>query len=213
MPLKNIRMMLNDSSLERAEATMQVQEALLERKISQLEELLIIVRDYKKSFGKAIQHLGEISIEDAPVMIYKRVGESMAKDMVEFNRLASAHVPKFTFVASPEIFLSDSFPICLNDRTRREEIFDYAITLIDDENLKDTVDFTESDFEIIPSRKCIHATVKAYTNFDYSDMLRPRDYIINQQLELKGNAIYRIISTRNNVQRSTDYYEFWAPIE
>ena len=74
MPLDDIKMMINDCTIERAEAIMQVQDKILEDKIEELRRLRIVVQDYQKSFSRVIQNLGQITIEESPTLIFKEIG-------------------------------------------------------------------------------------------------------------------------------------------
>ena len=213
MPLEDIKMMINDCTIERAEAVMQVQDKILEDKIEELKNLQMVVRDYQKSFSKAIQNMGQITIEESETLIYKEVGTSMKETMAEFNRLTSTHVAKFTFVAPKDRYFDDRIWEKIIDPEVRREFLSYAITLVDDEQFTDHQDFPRDTFQVIPPQKCVHATLKTFTNRDYSDFVRIKDYIKENGFILTGNPMYRTISVRNNSQQSVDYYEFWAPIE
>lgn len=213
MPLEDIKMMINDCTIERAEAVMQVQDKILEDKIEELKNLQMVVRDYQKSFSKAIQNMGQITIEESETLIYKEVGNSMKETMAEFNRLTSTHVAKFTFVAPKERYFDDGVWEKIIDPEVRREFLSYAITLVDDEQFVERADFPGDTFQVIPPQKCVHATLKTFTNRDYSDFVRIKDYIKENGFILTGNPMYRTISVRNNSQQSVDYYEFWAPIE
>ena len=213
MPLDDIKMMINDCTIERAEAIMQVQDKILEDKIEELRRLRIVVQDYQKSFSRVIQNLGQITIEESPTLIFKEIGNSMKETMAEFNRLSSTHVAKFTFVAPKEKYFDDEMWEHVTDPEVRRGFLNYAITLVDDERFAQREDFPKEKFHIIPPQKCIHATLKTFTNRDYSDFIRVKDYIREQGFVLTGNPMFRTISVRNNSKKSVDYYEFWAPIE
>ena len=98
MRLEDINMMINDCTIERAEAIMQVQDKLIDEKIRELKSLQMMVRDYQKSFSGAIMQMGEITAKNSPVMIYRDIGDSMKDTMAAFQRLSKEQVPKFTFV-------------------------------------------------------------------------------------------------------------------
>lgn len=213
MPLDVIKMMINDCTIERAEAIMQVQDKMLDDKIEELKNLQMIVRDYQKSFSKAIQNMDQVVIEQSEPLIYKEVWPSMKQTLLDFKRLTDTHVAKFTFVVPKEKFFEDAFWDNIVDSEVRRKYMNYAITLVDDEHFAQRSDFPHEEFQIIPPQKCVHAILKTYTNCDYSSFIRMKDYIKNNNLVLVGDPMFRTISVRNNSQQSVDYYEFIAPIE
>ena len=196
MPLEDIRMMINESTIEKAEAIMQVQ---------------MMVRDYQKSFSNTIMQMGQITVEDSPRMIYKDIGMSMKDTMAAFQQLTREQVPKFTFVLSKENFL-DTEMDWLNPEMRKSAM-DYAMTLLDDERLSEHEDFPADKFEILEPKKCVHAILRFYTDRDYSDLGTVRDYILKNGYEVAGSVMLRTISVRNNIKLSVDYYDFWVPIK
>ena len=210
MPLEDIKMMINDCSIETAEAIMQVQEQLITEKIEELKSLKLMVRDYQKSFREAIIQMGHITVETSPLMIYKEVEYSMKDTMAAFNELTKEYVPKFTFVLDKDSFLDTELDFY--DTKTRNSMMEYALTMIDDEAISRKEDFPYGKFDIIKPRKCVKAIMKFYTNRDYGDLNRLRDYIIDNNYELCGPILLRTISIRNNKELNVDYYEAWAPI-
>lgn len=208
MSLEDINMMINDCTIERAEAVMQVQEKILEDKIEELRSLQIMVKDYQKSFSNAIQNMRQISIEESPVFIYSDVKSSMTEVMSNFTALTKTHVPKFTFVADRNHYFTMDF----DDPEERKNYLHYAITLVDDENFIEKPDFPHDMFHVIKPGKCVHAILKTYTNRDYSDFFMCRQFILDHDLKLNGDPIFRTLSVRNDKKKSVDYYDFWAPI-
>lgn len=51
---------------------------------------------------------------------------------------------------------------------------DYAMTLIDDEQLSEQENFPSDCFIVMEPMKCVHTILKFYTNKDYSDFNRVR---------------------------------------
>lgn len=213
MTLEDIKMMINDCTIEHAEAVMQIQDRILGEKIEELKTMQMMAKDYQKSFSKAIQNLGNISIEMSERLIYMDADDSIKDAMAEFSKLTYVHVPKFTFVVEKENFFDEDVWKNIISPEVRKNFMNYAITLVDDGHFGESPDFVNGKFRIIPPQKCVHATLRVYTNRDYSEFIRCKDYIRDNGLRLTGNPMYRILSARNNSQKSVDYYEFWAPVE
>lgn len=66
---------------------------------------------------------------------------------------------------------------------------------------------------MIEPRKCVHCIYKIYTGKDFSEFYKITDYIEANKLELAGNVLSRMISVRNDIKKSVDYYELWAPVK
>lgn len=213
LPLSDIKMMVTDSRIEKAEAMMRLQEKELTDKIQELQKLLVMVRDYQKCFGNMIHNLGEITIKDSPVLICKDVGESMIDGMSEFSVLQTSHVPFFTLAFEKSTFLSEYFRDSVVSEEDRRQMYQFAITMIDDENLAQRHGELPEGFRVIMPRKCVFSAVKCYTNVNYDELLMVRQYIIDHGLKLTGDVLLRIISVRNSIEESVDYYEIWAPVE
>lgn len=211
MPLEDIKMMINDCTIETAEAMMQVQDKLIDEKIRELKSLQLMVRDYQKSFSNTIMQMGQITVEASPLMIYKDIGSSMKDTMAAFNRLTREHIPKFTFIIQKENFFNTELD--LTDQNVRNKIMDYAMTLLDDELLSQQDDFPKDAFQVVEPMKCVHAILRFYTNRDYSDLGRVRNYILENGYEVAGPVMMRMVSARNNMKLNVDYYDLWLPIE
>lgn len=212
LPLSDIRMLVTDSRIERVEAMMQLQDKILEDRISELKKLQIMVRDYQKSFSNVICNLGDISIQQSPSFILRTVDHSIIDTMSAFSHLETSHVPIFTLACDKEIFLSKSFVLNTASEEKRKEMYRYAITMIDEENLAERKGGAMEGFCVIAPRKCVYSAVKCYTNVNYDGFLKLRQYILDRGLELIDEVLFRIVSVRNSAEESVDYYEIWAPI-
>lgn len=209
MPLEEIKELVNSSDIERAEAVMQVQSRVLEEKIAELRSMQLMVTDYRKSFSNVIQHMGKIEEEVSPLMIMKEVTDSVADVMMKFNDLTQDYVPKFTFTTTKEKYANPSAWEDIINPDTRQNFYDYAITLIDDEGFSERMNLEKMGFTVLKPHKSIHAILKAYTNRDYSEFYRCRDYLIENGYELAGNPIFRLVSVRSY---DVSYYDFWAPV-
>ena len=210
MPLEDIRMMINDCTIETAEAIMQVQDRMIDEKIRELKSLQIMVRDYQKSFSSTIMQMGQITIEDSPLMIYKEIGNSMKDTMAAFNQLSREQVPKFTFILQEESFFNED--LVLTDQSVRNQIMDYAMTLVDDELLSTQPHFPKECFQVMEPMKSVHTILRFYTNLDYSDLGRLRRFILDHNYNVTGPLLLRTVSVRNNIKLNVDYYDCWVPI-
>lgn len=213
MSLEDIKQMLNDCTIEQAERMMQGQLELLEMKIQEMQDLYAMALDYQRSFSNAIQTMGRISVEMSPRFIYMNIDESTKDSLEMFQKLTKVHVPRLTFVASKEDFLDREKRGNLYDYKVRKDFFRQAITLVDDENYADREDFPADIFKVIEPRKCVHCIYKIYTGKDFSEFYKITDYIEESKLELAGNVLSRMISVRNDIKKSVDYYELWAPVK
>lgn len=210
IPLEDIKMLVNDCTIERMEAMMQVQAKILEDKLEELKGLQIMVNDYQKIFSNMIKHMGEIGIEESPVFICKRVEGSMIDTMDAFNRLTKARVPKFTFVLPRERFVDRDAWKGFEFSETRQKLCEFAITMIDDEDFIGKPSFPRDQFQVILPCKCVHAVIKANTGRDYSDFYKCRDYVLDHGLTLTGDPMFRTSAIQYN---NVAYYEFWAPVE
>lgn len=213
LPLADIKMLMNDSTIERAEAVMQMQDKVLEDRIRELRHLQTMVRDYQKSFSDTIQSLGTICVKENPTLLYRDVENSMIDVMSDFNRLESPHVPKFTLVCSSEDIYADTFADRLQTAEDRMLLFRSAITMVDDEDLVHREPEKLKGYQILKPRNCVNATIKCYLNLDYSGFLQVKEYILANDLRLTGDMLVRFVSVKNNSAKCVDYYEIWAPIE
>lgn len=211
--LEEIRILLNESSIEHAEAVMQMQEKVLEDKIQELQNLKMMVKDYQKSFSKVIQSEGQISVKESPVLIYKEVERSMIDTMEAFAELAQNRVTRFTFVCDKDVFLSECFEEQIGNSPGRKNLFRYAITLVDNENFRKQPEFPAHQLQVLPPRKCVHSIAKIYTHDDYTGFTNVRRYILQHGLELEGDALFCGVSFKNDSRRTVDYYEIWIPVK
>lgn len=209
LSLEEIRVMMNESSIEHAAEVMETQERLIEEKIEEMKRLRSIVWDYKICFRSAVTDLGKIRITESPVFIYKDVGDSLIETTKDFSELTDYHVPKFTFVVDKDLFLSDEF----DDVNTCKKKFSYAVTLKDDEKLAERADFPRDRFRVVHYRKCIYTILKFYTNVDYDSILELKRYVIENGFVLTGDILLRVISMRNDKRQNTDYYEVWVPVK
>ncbi len=211
--LEEINTLINDSTIQRAEAMLQIRERALQEEIIQLQKTLSIVDDYKKMMRSCINTMDEIFIMQSPRMLCKIAEDSMIDVLNEFNKLTDRHVPRFTLFTDRNEFMSDNLKKQVTDPAYRQRISTNAITLIDDENHSECEEFLKTDFLVIEPRKCVYTTGKCYTHVDYELYIRVHDYLKEKHLKLTDDILFRIISTRNNKEKSVDYYEAWAPIE
>ena len=210
MPLEDIKMMINECTIEKAEAVMQVQDKLIDEKIRELKSLQLMVRDYQKSFRSAIMHMGSIVIEESPRMLYKKIGAPMKEIMEAFYALSREQIPKFTFVIAQDRFMKRDL---FTNPESRSTASDYAMTLIDEDGMADQDDFPKEEFQILEKTKSVHAVLKFYTGKDYSDLDRVWDFMEEKSCKIAGAALLRTLSTRNSIKSSVDYYDLWVPIE
>lgn len=213
LPLNQVRAMLNDSSLEYAADVMEEHEQKIEAKIRELQRLKSNVSDYKRCFKYAMENFGVIKIINSPVLICKEIDEpngSVIENLKFFEKLTLMHVPLFTFYIDKKLFLSKEF----NDITMECRIkFRYALSLRDDESLVSMKDFPYGDCEIINPRKCLTTVIKFYTKKDYSSIIKVKEYIEKNNLEVNGDVLLRAISFKNNIKNNCDYYEVYVPIK
>lgn len=210
MPLEDIKMMINECTIEKAEAIMQVQDKLIDEKIRELKSLQMMVRDYRKSFQNAIAHMGSIVIEESPRMLYKKIEAPMKEIMEAFYALSREQIPKFTFVIAKDRFMQRDVSVNPESRDLSSEC---VMTMIDEEGMADLCDFPKEKFQILEQRKCVHAVLKFYTNKDYSELERVWNFMEKNGCEIAGAALLRTLSTRNSIKSSVDYYDLWVPIE
>ena len=210
MPLKDIRYLINESTIEGSLETMKRHYALLEEKIRDYENRIAVVKDYIESFTNTINCLSKIQVELSEPMIYLDVGGNMTAAMDAFSRLTQRYVPKLTFIIPQTLvdFHEDAHSLESFNRIKKQ--FQYALTLVDDGNFHAMEDFPSDVFTYCPPRKCVHAAIKAMTNQDYSEFYKCLDFIRENHLELDGAIMLRALSFRNY---DMAYYDFWAPVK
>lgn len=209
LSLEEIRVMMNESTIEHGACVMEAQERLIDRKIEELRRLKSIVCDYKISFQKGLANMGAYRIMESPAFIYRDVGDSLIDTSKYFSELTDYHVPKFTFVVPAELFLSNEF----DDVNVAKQKFSYAVSLKDDERLTEREDFPKDRFQVVQYRRCVYTTLKFYTNVNYDSILALKRFILGNGHTVTGNLLLRVISMRNNRQTNVDYYEAWVPIK
>jgi len=213
LPLKEVRTLLNDSSLEYAAGVIEDHEQRIDAKIKELQQLKSVISDYRKCFYNAIENVDVLKISDNPNIIYREIEEpngSVIENMTYFQNLTMMHVPLFTFCINKELFLSEMF---YNNVMECRKHFKYALSLKDEEELISKEDFSHEDFKIIQPRKWLTSVIKFYTNKDYSSILNIREYIKQNNIEIDGPILLRAISFKNNAENNYDYYEVYIPIK
>lgn len=209
LSLEEIRVMMNESTIEHGAEVMAAQEQVIDKKIEELRRLKSIAWDYKVSFQKGVASLGKYQVIESPVFIYRDVGDSLIETSKYFSELTDYHVPKFTFVISKDLFLSDEF----DDVNVSKQKFSYAMSLKDDEQLTERADFPEDRFRVVHYPRCVHTTLKFYTNVNYDSIVALKYFVLNCGYTIIDNLLIRVISMRNNRETNIDYYEAWVPIE
>jgi len=213
LPLNEIRMMLNDSSLEHAASVIEVHEQKIDAKIKELQRLKSIVNDYRRCFEYAKENVDVIKIINSPILIYREIIEpegSVIESLKFFEKLTLMHVPLYTFCIDKELFLSKIF---YDNVMECRKYFKNALSLIDEENLVASEKFPHGDCKVINPMKCLTSVIKFYTNKDYSSILKIREYIEQNNLEIEGSILLRAISFKNNIKNNNDLYEIYVPIK
>ena len=213
LPLKEIKTMLNDSSLEHAASVIEDHEQRIETKIKKLQQIKSVINDYRKCFNNAIENVDVIKISENPNIIFREIEEpngSVIENMSYFQNLTMMHVPLFTFLIDKELFLSEMF---YNNIKESRKYYKYALSLKDEEGLISKEDFPHKDFNIIEPIKWLTSVVKFYTNKDYSAILKIREYVEQNSIEIDGPVLLRAISFKNNIENNYDYYEVYIPIK
>ena len=213
MTLDEIKLMVTDCSVEKAEAIMSIEAKKLEDQIKKLQILKDMVQDYRKSYAKVIEHFGRYEITESPTFLYLDVHDSMPENMKIFKSLSQSYLPKFTFVMSKEDFLREETWEKMNESEYRRTHQKYALTMIDDENFGETENFPHHALQIKKYEKCVHTATEAYTNSDYSGFKKCSDYLRDNHLTLAEDPLLRMIYIGGDKGRNHVYYEFWMPIE
>lgn len=210
MPLKEIRMFLNQNSLERSIEMIEEQEKKVDMQIKALQESKGIIRDYRLSLRTVQTYNNKVIIKDSPTIIYKEIlCNDMLSVLEDFKKISLNHTKLFTFIIDKDLFLSEEF--LLPNEVKNK--FRYALSMKDDDNVAEKIDVQEKGFEVIKSTKCLYSVVELYANCDYNNIMNLRDYILKSKFEIEGNILLRTISLRNNLQNNLDYYEVWIPLE
>lgn len=210
MPLKDIRHLINESTLEESLSAMKQHSELLAQKINDYQNKIAVVKDYIESFSNTISSLNNIQIEMSKPIIFKSVGQNMTTAMSAFNDLTQLYVPKLTFIVPKLLVDVDESAYTLENFNFIKKQFRYALTMEDDGDFHLRDDFPTDVFTYYPPRKSVHASISMITNQDYSEYYKCLSFIRENGLELDGPIMLRTISFRNY---DVAYYDFWAPIK
>ena len=93
------------------------------------------------------------------------------------------------------------------------KFFKCGLSLIDEEDLILKSDFPLEEFRILNTNKVLTSVIKFYTNKDYSSILKIRDYIVQNNLEIEHSIYLRAISFKNNIKDNYDYYIVYIPLK
>lgn len=209
LSMEEIRVMMNESSIQHGAQVMTEQERLIEKKIEELKRLRSIVEDYKLSFQNGVNGLDQYRIVENPIFIYRDVGDSLIETSRYFSELTDYHVPKFTFVVPRELFLSEEF----DDVNVAKQKFTYAVSLRDEQRLSERKNFPADRFQVVHYERCVHTALKFYTNVNYDSILELKRFVLRKGYTMIGNLLLRVISIKNDCKTNVDYYEAWVPIE
>lgn len=214
LQLDQVKTLLNNSSLEYVYNTLEGQEKLIEDKINNLHRLKSIINDYRRCFNYSVENFEKIKIiNNSPIIIYKEIEDtngSVIENMKLFNKLTLIHEPLYTFCIDKGLFLSKKF---YNNMMECRKFFKCGLSLIDEEDLILKSDFPLEEFRILNTNKVLTSVIKFYTNKDYSSILKIRDYIVQNNLEIEHSIYLRAISFKNNIKDNYDYYIVYIPLK
>lgn len=209
IPLSQIKKLVNDSTIEEAEEMMELQAVEIARQIEELQNMQVMVEDYRISYRRAVELLGKIVVKTVPEMIYIPIKSSLMESMEDITSLTKNYVPKFTFVMNSVVFEEKQYIDLLNAENR-QNYFDYAVTLENELGLEEVPENLTDRMGIRPECKCIYSVIKIDTGKNYDEFEKCRNYIIDNGYKLRGDVHLRLIflSAYNEA-----YYEFVAPVE
>ena len=216
MSLADVNIMINDCTLEQAYKIMRNQVEKLDSRIEELVNMEQIAVDYMKCFENAINSMDKIIVEQSPTFICKDITmeESTVEAMEAFSELTKTHIPKFSFICSPDVFLNSETYVDMNKSWKRREVYSNALTLVDEEEHHLKSEIRDKGFYVIESCKCLHVILKTSLNNDYSELEECMKHVKKCGYKVKGNVIYRLLmSTRNKEYCCLDINECWIPIE
>lgn len=215
IPLDYIRQMMYDTDLETIQRIVQNQEHEISAQIKKLQKKEKLLRNYRQKIEECIAKTGQVEIIQSPVFICKDVEKSMAQVMDEFEMLEQNTIPLLT------IFLSGEADVCVNleflermaDRNTRQQVNQYKVTMVDENDLSECEDFPAEKFQVIPSCKCIHGFGVIYTNQNYTPLSFATDFIRKHGLKPQDQPMIRFLANECDTGRNAEYLELWIPIE
>ena len=177
LSLDEIRALIGEGSIEDNLKCMEYQREQIERKIAEYSDMLKISEDYIRGYKSTIDGLSKIEVGFSKPLIIKYVENSMVDAMNSFSELTDWFVPRFTFVIPQELISFNPNIDELEDFCCIKKQFRYAITMVDDDGLSKNIYSKGDAFKIIPSRKCVRASIRTITNNDYSEFYKCLNYI------------------------------------
>lgn len=214
--LKDIALLMREGSIEKAEAIMQVRQAQIDEKISELEYMYGVIEDYKLSYRNIIGALGEPKIIKSPQFIFLEITDDVKTLMAAskaFKRLDRLAVPRLTFVHEMEYLFDPNYESLFLVEEMRDKMLKWALSLVDDKNYTKRRAFGDFPFKIIRSCLSLHAFIETEANNDYSGINKLIEYIDKADYAISGDPIFRAVAFRNLSKQETDYYEVWIPVK
>lgn len=214
LSLDDIRSILNEDSLPDIRGVIRRHESELSARISDLNKKLELLHDYEELLDICIEGFDKIEIRQLPPLICREIrdGETMAEVMDSFDMLNSPRMPLLSLTSEYATFDENVINSIISIRAR-ESVFDYFVSVFDEDGITGDPDFPADAFSVIPPRYYLFAVGAVRTDIDYKDVLRVREYINDNGIIEDGSTIVRLVANEYSSTNSVEYMEMLIPVK
>lgn len=200
----------------------------LEKQIEETTKVVNRIRDFKEiiqrisisDFEKEDIEKSRVSVCMSPRFILKDVSTNIVTTSNEMKNLAPNSLRLLTAQVEQNVIENvlesrekgETYIDRNYERNLRENM-DFVLTIEDDRRYSLREDFPANEYKILESKKCVHTILKIATNNDYSEMDNFLDYIIERNLVIDGDAIFRLLIETKSFKQSYEYFEVWLPVK
>ncbi len=210
LPLKEIHQMLNEGDLVASLDQLVKWRKEVTNRIDDLKSCKSRIDDYLENFQKAAFRLNTIRYErNTPILMRSLSADknTMFDAIKRFSRLTREKTNVLSFILKKEILNTESLE---NFQATKYQL-PMVLSMIDESNFVDGGSADLEGFEIYRHPLCAVGIVSTRTSTDYSHILRMYQRVSDMHT-IVDDALMRVISVRNSIEKNLDYYEFWIPI-
>ncbi|MBK5254105.1 MAG: MerR family transcriptional regulator [Peptostreptococcaceae bacterium] len=213
MPLIALNKLINHSSIESERKAVINQEEAIRKKITELNKLLLAVKDFREDLDQVIDELNTFKVVTSPKMITLDLDNVNDKAIEKFSKLDVEQIPFFTFFYDKDNHVIENLGNALLDEEFKLGIYRHGRTILDCDNKFEDKELENSGLIVSNPSKCLNVIMNTYPNKDYSCVDEIMKYCEDNNYEVIGDIIIKVISVRRVETSSCDYYEAWIPIK
>ena len=214
LSLDDIRSILNEDSLNDIRGVIRRHERELSSRIDDLKRKRDMLHDYEELLDICIERFDQIDTLEMPPLICREIKEkeTMAEVMESFEILNSSRMPLLSLTSKENAF-DENILESIKSVNRREEVFEYFVSVFDEDGITEQKDFPKGKFKVIPKMKYLFAVGSVRTDIDYKDVLRVKEYAEKNHITLNGNPIFRLVANEYSSTDSKEYMEMLIPVK